>query len=108
MESQILHPKVAAFQPEWNLEDICMAFFKYTRWKVEETLYPINCPFHYFCDGIYPGNYPPAMDVLNTRYAFLEASTISGILHASVYLDSIFLPYYAGIGALASSTFSGE
>ena len=48
MESQILHPKVAAFQPEWDLEDIRMAFFKCTRWQVEETLGPINCPFHYF------------------------------------------------------------
>ncbi|XP_022757660.1 uncharacterized protein LOC111304900 [Durio zibethinus] len=194
MESQILHPKVAAFQPEWDLEDIRMAFFKCTRWQVEETLDPINCPFHYFCDSIYPGSYPPAVDVLvlllttasylatlvimlieisrrgrpclsqskrfllpsgplslplillalakgprinilfplsciapailqliqisalafdigadkDPRYAFLEASTISGILHASVYLDSIILPYYTGIDALASSTFSGE
>ncbi|XVF22251.1 hypothetical protein REPUB_Repub12eG0157500 [Reevesia pubescens] len=194
MESQILHPKVAGFQPEWDLEDIRNAFFKCTRWQVEETLDPINCPFHYFCDSIYPGNYPPAVDILvlllttasylatlviilidisrrgrpslskskrfllpsgpvslplillalakgprinilfplsciapamlqliqisalafdigddkDPRYAFLEASTISGILQASVYLDSIILPYYTGIDALASSTFSGE
>ncbi|XVE73593.1 hypothetical protein DITRI_Ditri11bG0131200 [Diplodiscus trichospermus] len=194
MESRVLHPKVAAFQPEWDLEHIRMAFFKCTRWQVEETLDPTNCPFHYFCDSIYPGNYPPAVDVLvlllattsylttlvimlidisrkgrpclsqskrlllpsgpvslplillalakgsrinilyplscvapaiflliqisalafdigadkDPRYAFLEASTISGILHASVYLDSIILPYYTGIDALASSTFSGE
>ncbi|KAK8499614.1 hypothetical protein V6N12_000134 [Hibiscus sabdariffa] len=192
METQILHP---AFQPaEWDLEDIRMAFFKCTRWQVEETLDPVNCPFHYFCDSVYPGHYPPAVDVLvlllstasylatliimlidiskrgrpclsqskrlllpsgplllplillalakglriNTlyplsciapailqlvqisslafdtgvdkdpRYAFLEASTISGILHASVYLDSVILPYYTGIDALASSAFSGE
>ncbi|XP_017969623.1 PREDICTED: uncharacterized protein LOC18613862 isoform X1 [Theobroma cacao] len=194
MGSQILHPKVAPIQPEWDLEDIRMAFFKCTRWQVEETLDPINCPFHYFCDSIYPGNYPPAVDVLvlllttasylatlvimlidisrrgrpclsqskrfllpsgpvslplillalangqrinilfplsciapailqliqisalafdigadkDPRYAFFEASTISGILHASVYLDSIILPYYTGFDALASSTFSGE
>ncbi|XWS76782.1 hypothetical protein CRYUN_Cryun01aG0207400 [Craigia yunnanensis] len=194
MESQIMHPKVAAFQPEWELEDIRTAFFKCTRWQVEETLDPINCPFHYFCDSVYPGNYPLAVDVLvlilttasylttlvimlidisrrgrpclsqskrfllpsgplslplillalakgprinilyplsciapailqliqisalafdigadkDPRYAFLEASTISGILHASVYVDSIILPYYTGIDALASSTFSGE
>ncbi|XWS35981.1 hypothetical protein CRYUN_Cryun20dG0042700 [Craigia yunnanensis] len=192
MESQILHPKVAAFQPEWDLENIRMAFFKCTRWQVEETLDPINCSFHYFCDSIYPGNYPPAVDVLvlllttasylatlviisidisrrgrpclgqfkrfllpsgpmllplilltlakgpqiniliplsciapailqliqisalafdieadkDPRYAFLEASIISGILHASVYLDSVILPYYTGIRA--SITFSGE
>lgn len=42
------------------------------------------------------------------RYAFLQASTISGILHASLYLDSIILPYYTGFDALVSSTFSGE
>ncbi|XVF33056.1 hypothetical protein REPUB_Repub17cG0135400 [Reevesia pubescens] len=195
MESQILHSEVAAaFQTEWDQEDIRMTFLKCTRWQVEETLDPINCPFHYFCESIYPGNYPPVVDVLvlllttasylatlvimlidisrrgrpclsqskrfllpsgpvslplillalakgpriniifplsciapailqlvqisalafdigadkDPRYAFLEASTISGILHASVYLDSIILPYYTGIDALASSTFSGE
>jgi hypothetical protein len=27
------------------------------------------------------------------KYAFFEASTIFGILHASLYLDSIILPY---------------
>ncbi|KAK2453770.1 hypothetical protein QL285_001405 [Trifolium repens] len=36
------------------------------------------------------------------------SSTISGILHASIYLDSIVLPYYTGFDALMSSTFSGE
>ncbi|OMO64171.1 hypothetical protein CCACVL1_21981 [Corchorus capsularis] len=196
MESQILNPKVAAFQPEWDMEDIRMAFFKCTRWQVEDTLDPINCPFHYFCETIYPGNYPLAVDVLviflttasylatlvimltdisrrwrpclsqsqskrfllpsgpvllplfllalakgqrinnllplssiapaivqlvqisalafdigadkDPRYAFLEASTISGILHASVYLDSIILPYYTGFDALVTSSFSGE
>ncbi|WJX10602.1 hypothetical protein P8452_01300 [Trifolium repens] len=36
------------------------------------------------------------------------SSTISGILHASIYLDSILLPYYTGFDALMSSTFSGE
>ncbi|XP_012475041.1 uncharacterized protein LOC105791507 [Gossypium raimondii] len=191
IESQTLHP---AFQPGWDLEDIRLAFFKCTRWQVEETLDPINCPFHYFCDSVYPGHYPQVVDILvlllatasylatlvimlidisrrgrpclsqskrlflpsgplslplillalakgsrinilypfsciapailqlvqisslafdngvdkDPRYAFLEASTISGILHASVYLDSIILPYYTGIDALASSTFSGE
>jgi hypothetical protein len=44
----------------------------------------------------------------DVRYAFLQASTISGILHASLYLDSIILPYYTGFDALVSSTFSGE
>lgn len=154
---------------------------------------PINCPYHYYCDSTYPGNYPPVVDVvvfiftiasflattvimtigmsrrgrtylsktkrylqpsgpvslpiillalakgnrINTvfplscigpailqllmvsaltfdnginedvRYAFFEASKISGILHASIYLDSIILPYYTGFDALVSSTFSG-
>jgi hypothetical protein len=44
----------------------------------------------------------------DVKYAFFEASTISGILHASLYLDSVLLPYYTGFDALVSSTFSGE
>lgn len=42
------------------------------------------------------------------KYAFFAASTVSGILHASLYLDSVVLPYYTGFDALVSSTFSGE
>lgn len=42
------------------------------------------------------------------KYVFFAASTVSGILHASMYLDSIVLPYYTGLDALLSSTFSGE
>ncbi|KAK7407803.1 hypothetical protein VNO78_09897 [Psophocarpus tetragonolobus] len=42
------------------------------------------------------------------KYTFFVASTVSGILHASLYLDSIVLPYYTGYDALMSSTFSGE
>ncbi|KAH7664483.1 hypothetical protein IHE45_14G123400 [Dioscorea alata] len=42
------------------------------------------------------------------QYAILEASTVSGILHASLYLDSVILPYYTGLEALTKSTFSGE
>lgn len=44
----------------------------------------------------------------NTNYAFFEASTISGILHASLYLDAVVLPYYTGFDALVTSRFSGE
>ncbi|CAN1157004.1 hypothetical protein LINPERHAP2_LOCUS21281, partial [Linum perenne] len=44
----------------------------------------------------------------DARYAFFEASTVSGILHASLYLDSVIMPYYTGLDALVSSTFSGE
>lgn len=194
MNSQFLYKQNPAFRPEWAFEDIRITFFKCVRWQVEETMDPIHCPYHYFCDSTYPGNYPPYVDVLvllfttasylttlvimviemsrrgrtnlsqskryllpsgpislpvillalakgyriNTlfplscigpailqllqvsaltfdcgvdkdiRYAFFEASTISGILHASLYLDSIVLPYYTGFDALVSSTFSGE
>lgn len=42
------------------------------------------------------------------KYVFFTASTVSGILHASLYLDSVVLPYYTGFDAVMSSTFSGE
>lgn len=188
--------KNPAFVPEWNLEDVRTTFLKCVGWQTEETLDPINCPYHYYCDSTYPGNYPPAVDVLvlvytavsylatlllmvvdmvssrgpassfsqskrfllpsgpfslpiillmlakghrinsvfplscvgpailqlvyisaltfdfganeNIKYAFFEASTVSGILHASLYLDSVILPYYTGFDALVSSSFSGE
>lgn len=47
-------------------------------------------------------------DDKDIKYTFFVASTVSGILHASLYLDSIVLPYYTGFDALMSSTFSGE
>ncbi|KAF7808297.1 putative transmembrane protein [Senna tora] len=47
-------------------------------------------------------------DDKDIKYTFFAASTVSGILHASLYLDSIVLPYYTGFDALVSSTFSGE
>ncbi|KAL9385210.1 hypothetical protein Peur_022220 [Populus x canadensis] len=190
----MLYRRDLAFRSEWPSEDVQAIFFKCVRWQVEDTMDPINCPYHYYCDSTYPGNHPPYVDVLaflfttalylvtlaimvvdisrrgrtylreskrylqpsgpvslplillvlakgsriNTvfplscfgpailqllqvsaltfdsridkdlRYAFLQASTISGILHASLYLDSIILPYYTGFDALVSSTFSGE
>lgn len=42
------------------------------------------------------------------KYVFFEASTMSGILHASLNLDSVILPYYTGLDALIGSNFSGE
>ncbi|XP_059634482.1 uncharacterized protein LOC132276869 [Cornus florida] len=192
---QLLRPEDPTYQHEWVLEDIRTTFFKCTRWQIEETMDPINCPYHYFCDSTYPGNYPPAVDVLlvffttasylatlllmvmeiygrsrqthlgqlrryllpsgpvslpifvmaiakgrrintvfplscigpailqliqisalafdseadgDVKYAFFKASTVSGIFHASLYLDSTILPYYTGFDALVSSTFSGE
>ncbi|KAJ7954579.1 putative Transmembrane protein [Quillaja saponaria] len=196
MNRQLWHPDYQAFQAEWALqEDISTTFLKCISWQVEETLDPTNCPYHYFCDSTYPGNYPPAVDIfvflfttasylvtlvilvmdmisgsgttfltkskryllpsgpiflpvillvlangyrINTifplscigpaiihlilisalsfdngadkdiQYVFFAASTISGILHASLYLDSFLLPYYTGFDALLSSDFSGE
>ncbi|KAE9615787.1 hypothetical protein Lal_00017774 [Lupinus albus] len=42
------------------------------------------------------------------KYVFVATSTVSGILHASLYLDFVLLPYYTGFDALMSSTFSGQ
>lgn len=193
MNWNLLLPEYPAWQPEWNHGDIRLTFFKCLKWQVEETLNPIDCPYHYFCDSVYPGNYSSVVDNLllffiastylatlvimvmhiagrgqscvqskryllpsgpialpliilalakghriNTtfplsctgpailqlvqisaltfangadndlKYVFFEASTISGILHASMYLDAVILPYYTGFDALVTSTFSGE
>lgn len=193
MNWQLLLPEYPTQQPEWAVDDIRSMFFKCVRWQFEETMDPINCPYHYYCDSAYPGNYSSAVDILvlifttasyfatlfimvmdisgrgqasillkrfllpsgpvflplillalakgyriNTifplslagpailhlvhisalsfdseagkdiKYVFFEASTISGILHASLYLDSILLPYYTGFDALMMSSLSGE
>ncbi|XP_023549027.1 uncharacterized protein LOC111807512 [Cucurbita pepo subsp. pepo] len=178
------------------LDNTHLTFFKCTRWQLEETLDKFTCPYHYYCDTVYPGDYPPAVDLLvlvftvatyvstllfmladvsssrgkncfdqpkrfllpsgpvslpiflfvltkghriNTlfplflmgpailhlvyisaltfdnnggdkdiKYVFFEASTMSGILHASLNLDALILPYYTGLDALMGSNFSGE
>ncbi|XP_074577602.1 uncharacterized protein LOC141834044 [Curcuma longa] len=41
------------------------------------------------------------------KYGVLEATTVSGILHASVHLNSVIFPYYTGLEAAAGSTPSG-
>ncbi|XP_010480844.1 PREDICTED: uncharacterized protein LOC104759630 [Camelina sativa] len=190
---------------EWEMDlGRKQTFFKCTKWQFEDTLDPINCPLHYFCDSLYAGDYPQIIDVLvfffvtvsyltaliamlrkvlsrrsrrqdgdyddggddddkakmylvpsgpisfpliililakgqriNTvfpisifgpailqlvqlsvlifenniekeaSFVFFEASTVSGILHASLYLDAVILPYYTGYDALVTSTFSG-
>ncbi|XP_010457194.1 PREDICTED: uncharacterized protein LOC104738703 [Camelina sativa] len=190
---------------EWEMDSVRkQTFFKCTKWQFEDTLDPINCPFHYFCDSLYAGDYPQIIDVLvfffvtvsyltaliamlrkvisrrsrredgdyddggddddkakrylvpsgpisfpliililakgqriNTlfpisifgpailqlvqlsvlifenniekeaSFVFFGASTVSGILHASLYLDAVILPYYTGYDALVTSTFSG-
>lgn len=38
------------------------AFAKCTRWQAEETLDPLHCPYHYYCDRAYPSSYPPIAD----------------------------------------------
>ncbi|KAE8821070.1 hypothetical protein D1007_00917 [Hordeum vulgare] len=141
---------------------------KCTRWQLEETTDFVTCPYHYYCDSSYPGDYHPAVGALvaafaaycfvaalafavldlarsgaagvrgvkrkyprplgpalllllqasalafrneadgDIRYAVLEASTVSGVLHASLYLDAVVLPYYTGLEALRWSRFSGE
>ncbi|KAK3147788.1 hypothetical protein QOZ80_3BG0286710 [Eleusine coracana subsp. coracana] len=169
---------------------------KCTRWQLEETTDFVTCPYHYYCDSSYPGDYSAAVGALvatfaaycflstlaftvldlvrgsnstairgikrkylvpsgpfllplvllalakgqrvnsvfpvaqlgpalllllqasalafrneadgDVRYAVLEASTVSGVLHASLYLDAVVLPYYTGLEALRWSRFSGE
>lgn len=168
---------------------------KCTRWQLEETTDFVTCPYHYYCDSSYPGDYHSAVGALvaafaaycfvaalafavldlarsgaagvrgvkrkylvpsgpfllplvllalakgqrvnavfplaqlgpalllllqasalafrneadgDIRYAVLEASTVSGVLHASLYLDAVVLPYYTGLEALRWSRFSGE
>uniref|UniRef100_A0A0E0M6B2 Uncharacterized protein n=1 Tax=Oryza punctata TaxID=4537 RepID=A0A0E0M6B2_ORYPU len=175
--------------------NITRQILKCTRWQLEETTDFITCPYHYYCDSAYPGDYSPAFGALvaafaayclvsaaafavldigraggvgggrnrrkymvpsgpfllpvvllalakgqrinavfplaqlgpallltlqasalafrneadgDLRYAVLEASTVSGILHASLYLDAVVLPYYTGTDALRWSRFSGE
>ncbi|KAL5229571.1 hypothetical protein ABZP36_028347 [Zizania latifolia] len=174
--------------------NVTKLILKCTRWQLEETTDFITCPYHYYCDSAYPGDYAPAVGALVTalaaycllsasaftvleisrgsaaaagrrrkylvpsgpfllplvllalakgqrinavfplaqlgpallltlqasalafrneadgdlRYAVLEASTVSGMLHASLYLDAVVLPYYTGTDALRWSRFSGQ
>ncbi|XP_040384218.1 uncharacterized protein LOC102713024 [Oryza brachyantha] len=176
--------------------NVTRQILKCTRWQLEETTDFITCPYHYYCDSAYPGDYAAAVGALvaafavycllsaaafavldigrggggggggrtrrkymvpsgpfllplvllalakgqrinavfplaqlgpallltlqasalafrneadgDLRYAVLEASTVSGILHASLYLDAVVLPFYTGTDALRWSRFSGE
>ncbi|XP_062200263.1 uncharacterized protein LOC133902951 [Phragmites australis] len=174
--------------------NITRQILKCTRWQLEETTDFITCPYHYYCDSSYPGDYSASiggfvaafaaycilsaavftvLDIARSgtgvgrikrkylvpsgpfllpllllilakgqrlnvvfpiaqlgpallltlqasalafrneadgdlRYAVLEASTVSGILHACLYLDAVVLPYYTGTDALRWSRFSGE
>uniref|UniRef100_A0A0D9VRZ6 Uncharacterized protein n=1 Tax=Leersia perrieri TaxID=77586 RepID=A0A0D9VRZ6_9ORYZ len=180
-------------------EAVVRQILKCTRWQLEETTDFVTCPYHYYCDSSYPGDYHAAVGALvaafaaycflstltftvldlaasrhgnggvtirgirrkyllpsgpfllpllllalakgqrvnavfplaqlgpalllllqasalafrneadgDVRYAVLEASTVSGVLHASLYLDAVVLPYYTGLEALRRSQFSGE
>ncbi|MQM23318.1 hypothetical protein Taro_056382 [Colocasia esculenta] len=197
----LLNPDLASLLQQWGPEDITAAFFKCTRWQREDTMDVINCPYHYFCDSVYPSHYPAVVDVSvllvavvsylssmalavvhcmarrapevahggrvqlllrkyllpsgpvvlpllllalanghrtgavfplssfgpavfqlvlvsalafdnpadgSLKYALLESSTVSGILHASLYLESVVMPYYTGLDALVTSSLSGE
>jgi len=182
--------------------NITRQILKCTRWQLQETTDLITCPYHYYCDSSYPGDYSTTVGVVvavfsaycllstaiftvleigtgagaraaggivgrfvkrrkyllpsgpfllplvllvlakgqrinavfplarlgpallltlqasalafrneadgDVRYAVLEASTVSGILHASLYLDAVVLPYYTGTDALRWSRFSGD
>ncbi|KAL0913155.1 hypothetical protein M5K25_016593 [Dendrobium thyrsiflorum] len=48
---------------QWLTKNITTMFFKCTRWQVEETIDHLNCPYHYFCDSSYAGNFPPIIDL---------------------------------------------
>lgn len=73
------------------------------------TIFPLNCigPAILLMVLISALSFDNAADK-DFKYTFFVASTVSGILHASLYLDSVVLPYYTGFDALMSSTFSGE
>ncbi|KAL6907551.1 hypothetical protein ACP4OV_002590 [Aristida adscensionis] len=207
---QMLSPLLGAGRSAWGAaqhgggggggggEAVTRQILKCTRWQLEETTDFVTCPYHYYCDSSYPGDYPSAVGVLvaafaaycllatiaftvldlvrghapaaggvrgikrkyllpsgpfllplvllalakghrindvfplaqlgpalllllqasalafrneadgDIRYAVLEASTVSGVLHASLYLDAVVLPYYTGLEALRWSRFSGE
>lgn len=206
---QMLAPLFGAGRSAWRAaqqgggggDAVTRQILKCTRWQLEETTDFVTCPYHYYCDSSYPGDYSAAIGFLvaafaaycflstlaftvldlvrgnggggapaagvrgikrkyllpsgpfllplvllalakgqrvnavfplaqlgpalllllqasalafrneadgDIRYAVLEASTVSGVLHASLYLDAVVLPYYTGLEALRWSRFSGE
>lgn len=74
------------------------------------TIFPLSCigPAILLLVLISALSFDNEADYKDIQYTFFAASTVSGILHASLYLDSIVLPYYTGFDALMSSTLSGE
>ncbi|GAB2271891.1 hypothetical protein Dimus_006720 [Dionaea muscipula] len=61
-------------------------FFKCTRWQLEETLNPSDCPYHYYCHSTYPGNYPYLVDIL--VLAFVAASFLSTMVLSLIEIIS--------------------
>ncbi|AES59955.1 transmembrane protein, putative [Medicago truncatula] len=74
------------------------------------TIFPLSCigPAILLLVLISALSFDNEADYKDIQYTFFAASTVSGILHASLYLDSIALAYYTGFDALMSSTLSGE
>ncbi|KMT20181.1 hypothetical protein BVRB_1g001900 [Beta vulgaris subsp. vulgaris] len=64
MYNQLLPSRNSAFLSTIQEGDIQRIFFKCTKWQLEETLDPINCPYHYYCNNNYPGDYPSWVDSL--------------------------------------------
>ncbi|GAB4861486.1 hypothetical protein Ancab_036688 [Ancistrocladus abbreviatus] len=74
-----MQPKDQALKPRWwETKDIETTFFKCTKWQLEETLDPFNCPYHYYCNSTYPGNYPYFVDIL--VLVFITASFLSTLV----------------------------
>ncbi|XP_062091247.1 uncharacterized protein LOC133797383 [Humulus lupulus] len=100
MSWQLLLPEYPTPQPEWVLDDIRLMFYKCVRWQFEETMDPISCPYHYFCDSTYPGNYSPAVDILLLIFTtasyfatlFIMVMDIVGRGQTSTLLRRCFLP----------------
>ncbi|CAA6656425.1 unnamed protein product [Spirodela intermedia] len=74
------------------MEDIVKVFFKCTKWQREETSDPLICPYSYFCDSVYPGDYSAAVDVSifllsAVSYAFAVAATLLDLAGESPAVD---------------------
>ncbi|CAA7391990.1 unnamed protein product [Spirodela intermedia] len=74
------------------MEDIVKVFFKCTKWQREETSDPLICPYSYFCDSVYPGDYSAAVDVSifllsAASYAFAVAATLLDLAGESPAVD---------------------
>ncbi|XP_057833157.1 uncharacterized protein LOC131043935 [Cryptomeria japonica] len=55
-------------------------FLKCKVWQVEETLDTINCPYHYYCNTTYPGNYLAVVDWFAVLLAAALCLCLSGVM----------------------------